>query len=176
MCCISFHISTNSQSCCGDFRLLTLLIQLSFVSSCWTILFLKCTSLYRLGAWFFSGTPCNHASCQNFALHPSPICMCVEALNNAASPSSHGRFNPFHGRSSSIHCAHSHLILSALANFSRSRTPSPPNSLGLQTVLQFTKQAPPLFLSSSAPFQMKFLLILSIFLNNHFGMCSTVAW
>ena len=61
---------------------------------------------------------------------------------------------------SSVFCNQSQRILRAQLIFCRCEMPNPPNSFGLVTLLQATKQCPPI--TSFLPLHRKLLLILSI--------------
>jgi hypothetical protein len=55
-----------------------LLIQLKFLSSVWTNLFLNLAEMYKLGAKSLGATPYNHLVPQKGVLLPLPICIYVE--------------------------------------------------------------------------------------------------
>ena len=136
------------------------LIQELFLNSCSTVLFFLLTRSKMCGARNFGASPSSQLWCQNFVFFPLPIETLVEALKRKRSDALHGTSEPAQGLSSSVHSCHNHRRCRARPNLSRSSTPSPPKSLGWLTVGQFTKQCPPLVLSS--PFQRKERRILSI--------------
>lgn len=68
----------------------------------------------------------------------------IAALKGPLSMSSFGVSMPTQCFSGAVHSIQSHLSLSALANFSRSRIPNPPSFFGQQTFAQFTFHFPPL--------------------------------
>ena len=138
------HRSTNSYTCvdvviCARKDL----IQFPLSSSWRIVLFFLRASLKRLGARYLGASPSSKAWCQNQALWPLPMVTVVEELNRRRSMSLHGTIVPTHGLESSTHSCHNHRRHSALPNLSRSGTPRPHGSLGMQTVGQLTRQWPP---------------------------------
>jgi hypothetical protein len=125
------------------------------------------TRVKRWSARLQGASPSSQLSFQNIALAPLPTVMEVVAWKNKRSSLLHGTYRPCQGFGSSVHSCQSQQSLSARPNFSKLRTPSPPKSLGLLTVVQLTRQWPPFALPS--PFQRKNQRILSICFLAHFA-------
>jgi hypothetical protein len=66
--------------------------------------------------------------------------MSVEAMNIGMSVVSQGKDEQNQGLDGSVHTYHGHLSRIALQNFSMSKIPRPPNSFGLHTQLQLTRE------------------------------------
>lgn len=110
----------------------------------------------------FGACPFNQLECKKRDLLPIRAVTIVEVWNKSLSLLSQGISMFAQGLSLCFHLNQYHLSLSALANCSRSKMPSPPKSFGVQTVGQLTKQRPPLTFSISLPFHKKLLQYLSI--------------
>lgn len=149
--CSLIHKPTNSWICIVVVICVhSDLIQLPLCNFWQTVLFFVCTSLNRFGARYPGASPSNQPWCQKRALLPLPMVIVVEALKRRQSMSLHGTSVPNKGCGSSPHSCQSHRRHRALPNLSRSDTPMPHNTLGLQTVGQFTRQCP--LLAFSSPF------------------------
>ena len=150
--------------------------QLLFCSALRTVTFFLLTFKKRLGAIFFGAVPLIQLECQKLVLSPLPTVTIVEALKRSLSVASQGLSRLAQGLSSFFHLYQYQRSRKTLASRSRSRTPSPPRSLGVHTVGQFTRQWPPLTFSGSSPFQRKLRRILSICLMSHFCTGESVRW
>jgi hypothetical protein len=175
MFCILIHKDMNSSRCVAVVILpLRDRIPPSFWSSCWTDLFFLLTSSKSYGARFLGASPSSQLWCQNCAFVPFPTVTMVDALNNNLSVGLQGNSEPAHGLEGSTQSYHNQRNRSALPNLSRSGTPRPPSSLGLDTVGQLTRQCPPFAFSS--PFHRKDLRILSICFLAQAASGKTVRW
>ena len=114
-------------------------------------------------------------SVQNLALAPSPNVIWQAAANMACTSFSVLSGSQCHGRSSKSRLSHDHLQRRAIPKHLRLMIPSPPNSLGMQTLAQGMRQCPPL--TCSSPFQMNPLHFLLMILMAHIGSGSTaIKW
>lgn len=121
----------------------------------------------RSGAISFGRRPCIQADFQKLALRPFPTWMVVHAAKSRLSVSSHGSSKPIHVLFVAVHSCQSHLRRRARANLSKSRTPSPLWSFGMQDFVQLTLHSPPF---SSLPLaQRKHLRTLSKLSSVSFG-------
>jgi hypothetical protein len=101
---------------------------------------------------YLGALPFSQLECQKVALSPLPTVTIVEASKRSLSVLSQGISISAHGRCACCHRDHSQRSLNARAKRSKSRRPSPLNSLGAQVVGQLSRQCPPLiFWSCSFP-------------------------
>jgi hypothetical protein len=125
---------TNSRSSSIDCIGYTCEIHLFCVVACFTVMFFRLDFWNRAGAINLGALLFNQLECQNMALSPFPMVTIVDAWNRSLSVLSQGTARPAHGRWTCCHLNHSHRNLSARANRSRSRMPSPPKILGAHVV------------------------------------------
>lgn len=95
--------------------------------ACRSVLFFFLEAVYASAATSHSLLPSSHAESQKLSFAPSPIAMVVAAAKSSLSMSSHGIPEPTHAFSGDFHSCHIHRRHKALANFSRSMIPSPPD-------------------------------------------------
>lgn len=98
---------------------------------------------YSNGAISFARLPWIQPAFLKLVLRTFPMCMVVQAAKRRRSVSSQGVSVEVHGLSGEAHSCHNHLSQRARANFSKSRTPRPPNSFGMQDLVQLTLHFPP---------------------------------
>jgi hypothetical protein len=108
-----------------------------------TVRFFLLEALKIKGAKSFGGAPSNHEEDQKEALAPSPMVTRVAALKRSLSAASLGVSDQTQGFSGAVHSYHNQRSLRARENFSKSRIPRPPSSLGRQTFCQLTLHFPP---------------------------------
>jgi hypothetical protein len=137
-------------------------IQLLFVVSFATGCFFLMAILYRFGSLRWSGPRLHQELCQKAAVSPFPNWILVHALKRDLSASFHGSLAPDQDLWGSIHWSQSHRSGRACPERPRSRIPSPPKSLGRQTVFQLTKAWPRVLCSPASAAEMNLLAILMI--------------
>jgi len=116
------------------------------------------TAANTVGARSLIELPWIHLSVQNLVVDPLPIVVCKAIWKSAATLACIGISRDSQGLLVSVFLSQSHLTCNAQPMISRFRIPKPPNSSGLCTFSQATRQQPPC--TSRLPFQRKALWIL----------------
>lgn len=115
----------------------------SFVKAAATVLVFPLDLLYSSGNSSANEDEVSQEECQKDAVVPLPMVTVVAAANMALSLESQGSSEPTHGHSAWCHSSHNQRRRSTRENLSRSRIPSPPRSVGEQTLAHFTLHCPP---------------------------------
>jgi hypothetical protein len=103
--------------------------------------------------------------------------MSVEVMNIGMSVVSQGKDEKNQGLDGSVHTYHGHLSRIALPNFSMSKIPRSPNSFGLHTQLQLTRECGLALGAVPGFIHKKLLLIFSTTRRRmHFGSLNTARW